>query len=373
MRIKSKELAEKLGVSTATVSLVINNKPGISKNLRESLTERIVQMGYGEMIKSGDAPASKPASSKSGSRAKKTIVYAIYSLEDLGSDQSGFYTHVLEGCDLQARELGFNLQMVHIDSKCGCSLADCINLDECIGVVLQAYQVTDWIYNDLRKTGLPFIAVDRYNYSRNLSSVCVNNEDGMFFAIRHLYELGHKNIGYVGSGFDFNTVIERRRNYHQALREFNLVDRPEFRFLTKVEVAKTTRGSGIFRSLINQWSQMEELPTALVCENDILAVQVLKAVRKMGLKVPEDISIVGFDDRSMSQWCDPPLTTVRVHRHLMGRQAVQLLLNLIDMRKSGFKSLPYKVCVGIEFVPRESTASPKNEIIKINQLQLNMD
>lgn len=362
MTIKSKDLAKLLGVCPATVSLLLNNKPGISDSLREKLTEQIKELGYGDMLKPvepANATINAPVPPK-----KHTIVYAIYTLEDLGTDETGLYAHVLEGCEVQARELGFDLQVVHVNCNSGCSLKDCIKVDECIGVIIQSYQITEWMYEDIKKTGLSFIAVDRYNYAMNLSSVCVNNEDGIYLAVRYLYELGHRNIGYVASGIDANTWTERRRCYHQALREFRLTDRNEFRFYTNPK--NPNDNTQVFNSLVEQWSKMDELPTAILCENDIIGVQVLRAARKIGLSVPEDISIIGFDDRSVSHWTDPPLTTVRIHCHLMGRQSVQLLLNLIDMRKAGFKGLPYKVNVGVDLVPRESTAAPKAEIIKLN-------
>lgn len=363
MTIKSKDLAKLLGVCPATVSLLINNKPGISDSLREKLTKQIIELGYGDMLKTNtaaQASENSPVSSK-----RHTIVYAIYTLDDLGTDESGLYAHVLEGCEIQARELGFDIQIVHIDSKCSCGIKGCINVDECIGIIVQSYQISEWMYEDLVSTGLMFVAVDRYNYTTNLSSVCVNNEDGIYLAVQHLFELGHRNIGYITSGADVNTLTERRRCYHQALREFHLVDRNDFRIYTNTIPNKPTQ---VYTALLNQWKEMEELPTAFLCENDIIAVQVIRALRKIGLRVPQDISVVGFDDRSVSHWTDPPLTTVRIHCHLMGRQSVQLLLNIIDMKKAGFIGLPYKMNIGVDLVTRESTCPPSTDIIKLNQL-----
>ncbi len=144
-----------------------------------------------------------------------------------------------------------------------------------------------------------------------------------------------------------------------------MVDRNDFRIYTNTCPNKPTQ---VYTSLLNQWKEMEELPTAFICENDIIAVQVIRALRKVGLRVPQDISVVGFDDRSVSHWTDPPLTTVRIHCHLMGRQSVQLLLNIIDMKKAGFIGMPYKMSVGVDLVTRESTCPPSTDIIKLNQL-----
>ena len=356
MTIKSKDLAKLLGVSTATVSLVINNKSGISPQLRKKLINDINELGYGEMLTAGKKPA---AAQKTESPKKKhTIVYAIFTSNDTDSN-STFFPPVLEGVEMQARDEGYDVQVIHIGDCLKCSLVSCMKPDECLGVIVQANEITDDIYNTLCETGLPFIALDRYSFARNLSAACVNNEDGIFTAVNYLKELGHKNLGYVASHRSTLSLVERRRCYHQALREFELEDREAFRFF--VDNSKNNASADLFA----QWKKMDHLPTAILCENDIIAVQVLKAARKMKIQVPEQMSIIGFDDRSIAEWTDPPLTTVRTNRHLMGRQGVMLLLNLVKMRRAGFKSLPYKVNIGVQLIVRDTSCAPEAELITL--------
>lgn len=356
MSIKSKDLAKLLGVSTATISLVLNNKPGISPSLRKKLTDQITELGYGEMLAAQNETSDQSASSD---MKKHTIIYAIYSAKEDNADSAAFYPAVLEGTEMQARDEGYNIQVVHLGDCTSCKLKNCINPDESFGIIAQVEFVTDRIFRDLHETRLPFILVDCYNYSRNISSVCVNNEDGIFQAVKYLKQYGHTNIGYIASGSDTDSFLERRRCYHQALREFKLEDRTEFRFFASGSDCESCH------SLVNQWRNMAELPTALIVENDILAAQAIKAIKKIGLKVPEDISIVGFDDRSVARLTDPALTTIRVQRHLMGRQSVILLQNLIKMIETGFHGVPYRMSVGVTLIERESVAKPDAEVIRL--------
>ncbi len=361
MAMKCKDLAKALGVSPATVSLVLNNKPGISAALRSRLVDQIREMGHEDMLSAYNTAAPEAASSDTGKK-RNTIVYAIYAGNTNSSDGDSFFPAVLEGAEMQARDEGLNIRVIHLDTSCtDCHLKDCINPDRTLGIIAQVHFVSDAIYEDLKATALPFIVIDCYSYKRNISSVCVNNEDGIFMAVNYLKSIGHRNIGYVASGRETDSFVERRKCYHLALRELDLVDRPEFRFFTD------RHGSEPAVSLMNQWGAMDKLPTAFLVENDVLAVHVYKALKRLGYKIPDDISIIGFDDRTIATMTDPSLTTVKVHRHLMGRQTVVMLKNLIEMKRNGFNSVPYRLNVGVELVHRESCSEPLNDFLYLKK------
>ena len=345
MAIKCKDLAKLLGVSTATISLVINNKPGISPHLRDKLVKQIEELGYGDML-----AAAKPKEEPDSKAKKKSIAYIIYTTGEDTNDNFSFFPAVLEGAEMQARENGYNIQVMHLGQCKTCKPIDCIDRDETIGIIAQIDYADENIVQDLYDTHIPFIVLDCYSYKRNISSVCVNNEDGMFMAVKYLIEMGHKKIGYIASGMDTDSFLERRRCYHQALREYRLEDKPEFRVFSGGMDGKAVV------TLAKQWEHMGDMPTAFLVENDILAWRTIKAIKKLGLRVPEDISVIGFDDRSVAQLTDPALTTIRVHRHLMGRQGVMLLLNLSQMLDAGFHGVPYKMNVGVTLIKRDSVA-----------------
>lgn len=354
MAIKCKELAKILGVSPATVSLVLNNKPGISAALRSKLIEQIRELGHEDMLSVYNTTT--PSSSPDGGRMRNVIVYAIYAGNVSNNDGDSFFPAIIEGAEMQARDDNYTIQVIHLGADCvDCHLKDLINPDKTVGIIAQVYFVTDAIHDDLKATGLPFTVIDCYSYKRNISSVCVNNEDGIFMAVDYLKSLGHKNIGYIASGRETDSFVERRRCYHLALRELDLVDRPEFRLFTD------RHGSDPAASLMNQWGRMDRLPTAFIVENDMLAVHVYKALKRMSYKVPDDISVIGFDDRTIANMIDPALTTVRVHRHLIGRQTVIMLKKLIDMKKKGFDGVPFRLNVGTHLIQRESCAEPLND------------
>lgn len=360
MAIKCKELAKILGVSPATVSLVLNNKPGISAALRSRLIDQIREMGHEDMLTAYNTPA--PDAAPENGKKRNTIVYAIYAGNSNSADGDSFFPAVLEGAEMQARDDGYTIQVIHLDSGCiDCHLKDCINPDRTLGIIAQVHFVTDAIHEDLKATNLPYTVIDCYSYKRNITSVCVNNEDGIFMAVDYLKSLGHRNIGYIASGRETDSFVERRRCYHLALRELDLVDRPEFRFFTD------RHGSDPATSLMNQWGSMEKLPTAFLIENDVLAVHVYKALKRLGYRIPDDISIIGFDDRTIATMTDPALTTVRVQRHLMGREAVLTLMNMLNMKRIGFNSVPYRMSVGVSLKIRESCAAPLNDFFTLKK------
>lgn len=354
MIIKSKDLAKMLGVSTATISLVINNKPGISSSLRKKIVNQMIEMGYGEMLNTEEQnQRGEPRDLK-----KRNIVYAVYADDEEDEDSASFFPAVLEGAEMQASEDGYNIQVVHIGSD-SCRLKDRITPSECAGIIVQAKAVSDSVYKDLENTGLPYVFLDYYDRKKGISAVCVNNEDGIYSAVEYLKNLGHRNIGYIAGSSGTFSCTERRRYFVQALWEQGLEINPEF--------VMTADGyyQNASESLVKQWGKMNRLPTAFIAENDILAAQTMKALRKFGLRVPGEISVVGFDDRPVAKMTDPSTTTVRVHRHIMGRQSVVQLMNLIDMTEKGFGCPSYRMNVGVRLMERESTAAPSSEIIEL--------
>jgi DNA-binding LacI/PurR family transcriptional regulator len=349
--MKAKDLAKQLGVSTATISLVLNNKPGISSDLRNRLLEEIKNLGCESMLKNNSDIHNEDL------HHKNVIVYAKYGFQDENADDDqSYFPSVLEGAEMQAREDGYNIQVIHL-GKNRCSLKDCIDPKSTVGMIVQLKSLTESINKELNSVDLPYIFIDCYSYIHNVTSVCVNNEDGMHYAIKYLSELGHKNIGYIASGDDTNSLLERRRFYHMALHEFGLTDNEDFRFFTcgtSQEKASAT--------LYEQWKNRDTMPTAFIAENDILAWRAIKALKRLGYSVPDDISIIGFDDRTIASMIDPPLTTIRVNRILLGRECVLQLNNLIRMCDAGFHNVPYKLNIGVSLIKRESVAPVRKNI-----------
>lgn len=356
--MKAKELAKKLGVSPATVSLVLNNKPGISEALRRSLIARIEEMGCGGMLcescKEGNAPSSgkEPA-------ACPVIAYLIYTAgcdENVSTGSSWsvtpFYTAVMEGAEMEARDNRYCLSILHMNQEESNDLPALLRrAGNVAGVIVQASHIDERIMADMRSIDVPRVFIDAYRPDLPYSSVCVNNEQGIFTLVRYLKEKGHRELGYVISEDASESLQERLRCFHTALRVFELPDRPENYFSSAWD---EETHSFDFHRLSQQFKEREKLPTAIVAEDDGDALHVMLALRDMGLKVPEDVSVVGFDDNFLSSMTEPRLTTVKNYRHLMGRECVVLLQNLIRLRKVGVNNPRLKIEIATKLVERES-------------------
>lgn len=349
--MKAKDLAKKLGVSPATISLVLNNKPGISDSLRQSLLEKIEELGCQEML--CDArPNAKASEEKPGVNDPPAILYLIYTgcMED--DSNIAFFPAVLEGAETEARDNGYNLIVLHMNCQGETGLPELLRrCGNVVGAIIQASQVSDRILEDIKSIDIPCVWTDVYRPDLQLSGVCVNNEQGIFNLVKYLKEMGHRDIGYVYSEFSSESLQERKRCFHAALREFGLEDRPENYFISAWDCRNCSYD---FKRITRQLSQAERLPTVLVAEDDHEATQIYQALRHLGLRVPEDISVTGFDDNFLASMLDPPLTTVKNYRHLMGRQCVLLLQNLLRLKKAGIKNPCLKCEVSTKLVQRGS-------------------
>lgn len=346
--MKAKELAKKLGVSPATISLVLNNKPGISDSLRHKLLEQIREMGCEGMV-AGSRPEGVPATDP----ARPVIVYLIYTSCD-DADTSSFFSPVMEGAEMEARNNHFSMMVFHMSQEGGARPQELVGRSGNVaGVIVQASGMEERALRDVKALNVPYVFVDSYRPGLRVSGVCVNNEQGVYSLIQYLKEQGHREIGYVRSRSRGESLAERARCFRQAMWMLGLEDRQEYQFTVEGKTDST-----VVTRLAKQFSQAERLPTALVAESDMRAVQTIQALRRLKLRVPEDVSVTGFDDRSLCTMIEPNLTSVKNSRHLMGRECVIMLQNLRRLKKLGVTDPWLKYELPAELVVRESVGPP---------------
>lgn len=355
--MKAKDLAKKLGVSPATISLVLNNKPGISDSLRKSLLEQIQSLGCGEMLcescREGAAPGStapgrtSPSGTASGSTAPgagassgqvhtcRSIAYIIYHEHDYMEDMNdpyNFFSGVLEGIEAEAWEHNYCLIMLHAGRYKKATLEEQLRrAGNVAGVIVHPCTVTDPIKETVRSLSVPCVFMDNYDTgSWQPPSVCVSNRQGMRHILGHLTELGHRRIGYVCSGWESLLNQERRRCFREVLGDLGMQCADADVFTAGQEV-----GIWDCAKLTEDLRRAGSLPTALVCENDRQAWRAIKALQSIGLRVPEDVSVAGFDDGNICTSIEPNITTVHNSPQLMGRQCVLMLKNLLRLKDLG--------------------------------------
>lgn len=347
MAIKSKELAEMLEVSTATMSLVLNNKPGISEELRKTLLSQIREMGYGYMIKDEEQHVEE-------SPEKKKLVYLIFVDAKDDREESAFYPPVLEGAEREARKCGYQLSVLYVDEKgCDGNIAGLIGEDYS-GIIVQNAVLGRETIQELEKTGIPYVAVDCYEVGKKVTSVVCNNEQGINVAVKYLKDMGHRSIGYIRSGSASICFEERYKFFKYAVEEQQLEWKPEY------DVDVNGWGREAQARLDELIAGGMELPDAYMLETDVLAPPLYQSLKTAGYRIPEDISVIGFDGRAVCNILTPPLTTMRVHRRFMGRALVMLLCHKIEMKEISMEPITAKLELDVELVRMGSVADRRN-------------
>lgn len=339
MAIKSKELAEMLGVSAATMSLVLNHKPGISDELRNTLLTKIRDMGYGYMIKDYTVSAMVETAGQT-----KKIAYIIYLEYAEASEESAFFPRIIEGVEREARNLGYQLVVIHMDECLGdYNLVD-LKREEYAGIIVQAASLEEDVLTQLGATGIPYVTIDCWKRGMNVSTVSVNYEQGYFMALEYLKNLGHTKIGYIKSGQNSFAFEERNRAFRIGLKDLGLTYNPKYEWDVQ------GWGAQARSTLEKKLKTLSDLPTAILLENDVLATPVYQAFREKGLKIPEDISVIGFDGREVCSMMVPPLTTLRIPRRFMGRMLIMLLCHKIEMEERGLEHTRVNMKISAEII-----------------------
>jgi len=189
------------------------------------------------------------------------------------------------------------------------------------GVALLASEIETEPFEALIHNRVPLVTMDRGRIGNGLSDVAINNKTGMDQALRHLKELRHKKIGYIGGSAGLTISDHRVDAFIRALKRVDLVVRPEF---IKVGNYRITGGMAAMTELL----LLEERPTAVLTANDLTAIGGVRAAMTMGLSIPDDISIIGFDDIEMSDIIHPPLTTLRLPRFELAKAFFEALEHL---------------------------------------------
>lgn len=344
--IRAKDLAAKLGVSAATVSLVLNNKPGICEETRRELRRKITEMGYGYMLSCQEGEdCCKRQSLPADERRERDFGFVVYPICKECGDSWAFYAAAMEGASSLFREKGYQMVVIHPEEDCsgegGSTLARCLNGEYFRGLIVQKPCLSEENISELKSLGLPFVMVDTYYPEEELNCVSVNNEQGIYKLIDHLYRQGHTKIGYVYSSADRATFEERRCCYKMLIQRLGLELNEDWYFpIERLE----SLGDALKASR----------PTAFLTDNDSIAWQLIMGLKEMGFSVPRDIAVAGFEDRETSLLASPAITTVRVPDRELGRTAAGLLLSMAD-RDDPALSRTVKLELGVELVVREST------------------
>ncbi|GAB2719797.1 LacI family DNA-binding transcriptional regulator [Arthrobacter bambusae] len=323
------DVAELAGVSHQTVSRVINDHPNVSKGTRERVEAAIAELGYRR----------NTAARSLVTRRSQTIGVLASELAQYGP------ANTLLGVEQAARDAGYFVSIAALRTVNRESILDAVRhfLDQSVDgiVVIVPHSETLLALAEVNP-GVPVVAVGSLG-GASVGGAMVDQRRGAELAVRHLVDQGHRRIGHVAGPQDWIDGVARSEGWSEALQAAGLED-------DLLVVGDWSAGSGydIGKKLAD-----ERTATALFVGNDQMALGLLRAFNEAGVRVPEDVSVVGFDDQPESGYFTPPLTTVRQDFEELGRRCMDLMLSGIENGESVGTTV-----VEPELVVRQSTSAP---------------
>lgn len=311
MSVNSKEIAVRAGVSQATVSRVLNNKPNVREETRQRILRVIEEMGY------------YPNAEARSLVTKKTTRIGLVVSDILNP----FYPELIERIGSITREQGLSVLLCntqrdpHNDEIYTRSLIE----QRVAGVIFSSITPGSHAPAQLTQAGIPFVFVNRYLKDTAANIVITDNVRGAYKVTEHLLELGHSHIAFIRGLSNVTTSQDRESGYRQCLQDHGL----QAGIVT--EQGNYTR-EGAYEAAI-RLLQHPSPPTAIFCANDYMAFGALDAVSDHGLRVPEDVSVVGFDNIALSSLQVIGLTTVEQPIDKMARKAMEFLLGSIGRER----------------------------------------
>jgi len=331
-----KELAKIAGVSPAAISIVINNKKGVSDKTRAHILEILKEHNYNINKKKENT---------------KNLCFLKYKKHGMLVEQNeGFIAAILDAIEAESCSRGYSLSIIVSDNNL-CETIRNIDYDAYDGIILLSTELEEEQYVYLNEIRKPYVVIDNIVRDYPCNSVAINNQETVSCAISHLARLHHKTIGYFHSSVNIANFSERNQAFIQSTKQLGLDFKPEYQF----DLPPTLVGA--YDTMKKHLAKKPTLPSAAFADNDTIAIGAIKALLECGYKVPQDISIIGFDDIHFSAISSPPLTTMRIQKALIGTLAVRQICDLIDF-------YPYsdvKIQVGGELVRRSSTAFYKEK------------
>ncbi len=301
------DIAQELGISKGTVSKALNGARDVSKKMQQAVLEKAVELGYSRMSRSTAAP--------------RLAVFVI-NMDYLKPDDFGY--DIIVGFRKAAEPAGFQVEVIALDPD----MQRKIRYDEymmrenyCGGLFLGMSLVEPWI-SEFETCRTPTVLYDNHiSCNPNVTSVGVDNVEGIELAVNYLRSLGHSRIGYLSSALEAYVYQQRYLAFRRVMTRLGLAaDESVMGNALHVNVCLSTH---LPRLLKNGC-------TAIICSHDMLAHSAMFYCGELGLRVPEDISILGFDDIPLCRYTTPPLTTVRQNRPALGKSAFYALSSQLN-------------------------------------------
>lgn len=326
-----KDIAKLAGVSITTVSKVINNYPDIGQETRKKVIKIMEKANYRP-----NAIARSLSTNKSNSIGVFIHFHPSRGLHHI------FFHEVLFALETKLGKKGYDfVYFSDLKWKKTCNyLAKCLNrhID---GAVLMGVSVDDNL-DELLQSEIPVVLLDLDISGNNASYITSDNVSGAKQVVNHLYKLGHQNIGMIAGEVTFPTKC-RSKGFLEEINNLHMTTKTDW-------IVNTSYSEEGGYKAMTEMLKRKDLPTAFFCHSDMIAIGAMKAIKDTGYSVPDDFSIIGFDDVEISSYINPNLTTIKQDTYLMGDTAADILQTM--MNNPDKTSNPF--VLPVELVVRES-------------------
>ena len=300
-----RDVARRARVSTATVSRTVNQVATVDAQLAKRVWKAIEELGY--------YPNRQARALVSGrSRVFGLIVSEI---------TNPFFPEIVQTFETLAVEQHYEILLtstIHDPKRMELAVRRMIE-GRVDGVAILTFGMEEYLLEHLRFRNLPLVFIDIGPKAPRVSNIRVDYADGIRQAVQHLAALRHERIGFIAGPLRLKSAMARKDAFRASMREIGLTVRPEF----LVEGDHRLEGG---KRALTKLAALRQRPTAVLCSNDMTAIGVMREAFELGIKVPEDLSVIGFDDIRMAEFLTPPLTTVQMSQSELATLAFEALL-----------------------------------------------
>ncbi|XID91848.1 LacI family DNA-binding transcriptional regulator [Paenibacillaceae bacterium WGS1546] len=334
MATNIRDVAKAAGVSVATVSKVLNGYTTVNKKTKEKVLRYVKEMQF------------RPNSAARSLVGRRSMTIGIFLTTGLAHP---FFVQILSGMEEGLKAKGYDLiYLAQLSWNKDYSFVRHCQSRNVEGVVVFGFEHEDLDFEELIESGIPTVFIDLDVREGRAGYISSDNREAVRGAVRYLFELNHRKIAYLSGNKESYVDSHRLDGYRAGLEESGIAHREEY-----VSEGDFTRETGYFA--MRRLLALPEPPTAVVCSSDMSAFGAIDAIRDAGLSVPEDVSVIGFDDIEMARHMKPALTTVRQDMKTIGRRSIELLDELI----ANEQLQPPEEIVPTELIVRDTCAPAK--------------
>lgn len=308
MKVSIRDLSKMTGFSPATISNALNHKKGVNRETAEEIFRVARETGY------------------LSANAVTKIKLLLFKKNGLIIEDTPFFQSLIEGFEEECHRLGYEMVICRADQRD----ADYENQvhellrEQGAAVVVLATEMMDGDLEPYKNAPCPLVILDHWTESMEFNSVLINNADAARMITEHILDNGHTEVGYLRGSFRIKGFRSRFVGFQTALKKRKIPYKEEY------TVTLGTSLNGAYQDMLQYLKKNPKLPTAFFADNDMIALGAMKALQEKGYRIPEDVSLVGFDDLPFSAISSPALTTLRVPNKEMGKIAVRRLAELIE-------------------------------------------